>query len=75
MRLIDILEIQYLFNMVDSLEILRVLFFDVVGDVLDFFVLRKIILLNTSNFHNPLDYFSFFGFFGVAWEQEVDLVP
>ena len=54
--------------MVDSLKIERFLLFDVVGDVLDFLVLSKVVLLNTSFFHNPLNDFPFLGFLGVAWE-------
>ena len=34
------------------------------GDVLDLLVLSKVVLLNTSFFHNPLNDFPFLGFLG-----------
>jgi hypothetical protein len=68
MRLIDTREMQYLLNMVNSLLMERFLFLGVVGEVLDLLVLSKVVLLNTSFFHNPLNDFPFLGFLGVAWE-------
>ena len=68
MRLIDTREMQYLQNMVNSLLMERFLLLGVVGEVLDLFVLRKVILLNTSLLHNPLNNFHLLGFARIAWE-------